>query len=207
MIAVCRHSLQASIILDLQIAADTFEYTQIRGIMSVKELCEILNYPHFLPDIDTPERWQKIEAALEVSLPTDYKDFIDAFGTVYLGDFIYVLDPFTENQNFNLMGRGDAILEAFRDIGSILEGEKYPYPLYPDKDGLLPWGFTINGDHLFWFTHGEPQEWQIAIDESRGASFENYNESISSFLVKLLKKEIRSEILGENLKITYQMIK
>jgi hypothetical protein len=175
--------------------------------MSVKELCEILNYPDTLTDIGDYERWQKIEEDLGTSLPDDYKQFIDIFGTVFIGDFIYVLDPFTENHNFNLKERGGMILEAFRDIGSFFGGEKYPYPLYPDKGGLLPWGFSINGDHLFWFTQGEPQEWMIAVDESRGASFETYNESMSNFLVKLLKKEIHSEILGNNLNVTYQMVK
>jgi hypothetical protein len=168
-------------------------------IMSVKELCETLNFSN--PPTDTGDfgRWQKIEDDLGISLPDDYKEFINVFGTVQIGDFIYVLSPFTENPHLNLKEQVFEILEGFRSLGSFFGGEKYTHPLYPDKGGLLPWGFSINGDHLFWLTQGEPRDWRIAVDESRGASFETYNQSMSGFLSKLLRKEIRSEILGDNL--------
>jgi hypothetical protein len=173
--------------------------------MSVKELCAILSFPD--SPVENDGAWQKIEDELGISFPDDYKQFIDIFGTAYIGNFIYVLNPFAENRNFNFSEQHIMILEAFREIGSFFGGEKFPYPLYPDKGGLLPWGFSINGDHLFWFAQGEPQEWTIAVDESRGASFETYNDSMSSFLVKLLKKEIQSEILGDNLRITCESVK
>jgi hypothetical protein len=145
--------------------------------MSVKELCAILSFPD--SPVENDGAWQKIEDELGISFPDDYKQFIDIFGTAYIGNFMYVLNPFAENRNFNFSEQHIMILEAFREIGSFFGGEKFPYPLYPDKGGLLPWGFSINGDHL----------------------------SMSSFLVKLLKKEIQSEILGDNLRITCESVK
>ncbi len=70
-----------------------------------------------------------------------------------------------------------------------------PLSLDSDPRGLLPWGITDNGDVLFWLTVGRPDQWSIAVNESRGNGFETYPDSMVRFLIKLIQEEIHSAFI------------
>lgn len=40
---------------------------------------------------------------LGMILPLDYKKFINKYGTGSINDFIWILNPFSENENLNLI--------------------------------------------------------------------------------------------------------
>lgn len=73
--------------------------------------------------------------------------------------------------------------------------ETFPYALYPEADGLLPWGTTDNGDQLFWLATGSPNEWSVIINEVRSSIFEHFACSMTEFLYGLIISEIQSEII------------
>src|SRR3954469_15588520 len=76
-----------------------------------------------------------------------------------------------------------------------IPGDAYPYPLYPEADGLLPWGHVDTGAELFWQTSGGPEEWTVVVAEARGPEFEEFNDSMTGFLTKIMRGKIRSVIV------------
>lgn len=54
-----------------------------------------------------------MEKNLGMILPLDYKKFINKYGTGSINDFIWILNPFSENENLNLIKKGHVIREAY----------------------------------------------------------------------------------------------
>src|SRR5690606_15206934 len=80
------------------------------------------------------------------------------------------------------------------------EGEEYvPYPVFPNSPGLLIWGSDMDGNNLYWFTEGDPDDWPI-ITRSRG-DFENawtrFDGPMTSFLAKAFTRQINLEFWPE----------
>src|SRR5262249_35774093 len=67
---------------------------------------------------------------------------------------------------------------------------KYPYGVFPDQPGLLPWGGDENGHLLHWLTEGAPKEWPVIIESHEG-ELERFDMSMTTFLAKALTNQIR----------------
>lgn len=144
--------------------------------------------------VENSGNWSKVEQELGIELPVDYERFIKTFGSVYIDEFIVILNPFSSNPNLDLTARGKVILEAY---GSF-ENEESKYPYFPEKGGLLPFGMTDNGDVLFWKTEGKPHEWTIVVNASREALYDEFDENITSFLTRILKRELVCAIFPQD---------
>ena len=57
--------------------------------------------------VETPSAigWQSVEATMRIELPSDYKEFIAYYGTGAVDNFLVVLNPFSCNDNLNLIKR------------------------------------------------------------------------------------------------------
>lgn len=146
-------------------------------------------------EIGTVETWSAIEKSIGIVLPRDYKEYIGVFGTGCIGDFLWPLNPFSENKYLNLVKAMDGLLFALRTLKEEFGDSQCPYLLYPEPEGLLPWGITDNGDGLFWLTVGPPDNWVVVINEARAPLYEEYKESMTGFLAKLIEGKIVSEII------------
>jgi hypothetical protein len=125
--------------------------------------------------------WPEVEARLGLVLPDDYKGIIDIYGDYQWGDFLYLLNPFSENVYRNLFTGLDLILDAERELRAQFP-EHYPLPLYPEAGGLLPFLVTDNGDTGFWITPSAPEKWPILLKESRAPEFEVHFTHTALFL-------------------------
>ncbi len=163
--------------------------------MTLESLCKVMPPPPVPIETGGIEEWLVVEEAVGISLPNDYKQYIRVFGTGCIGGFLWPLNPFSENDNLNLLKGMVAILGALRSLKDKWGDRQCPYPLYPEPGGLLPWGVTDNGDVLFWLTEGCSDEWSVVINEARAPVYEEYEESITGFLTKLVLREIVSEII------------
>ena len=83
------------------------------------------------------------------------------------------------------------IQEVKRKFG---DGE-FPYPLYPENGGVLPWGGTDNGDQLYWVTNGTPNEWTVLINEVRSSNFQEFDYSMTGFICAWIKGDIECELI------------
>ena len=93
-------------------------------------------------------RWGPIARALGTALPPDYKDFARLYGGGALLDFIYVQTPRT----------ADGGAQFARWVGEICRSWGHmerdtPTIYWPTSGGLLPFGYSMDGDYFFWLTH------------------------------------------------------
>jgi hypothetical protein len=145
-------------------------------------------------ECSSAREWPKIESAIGITLPNDYKGYINTFGTGCIGGFLWVFNPFSQNENLNLLKQ----IQKQLDILSVLKnelGKECPYPLFPESGGLLPWGITDNGNVLFWRTIGSADDWNVVIGEGRGPEYEEFADTVTNFLRKLIVGDIESRII------------
>ena len=69
-------------------------------------------------------------------------------------------------------------------------GETIPYELFPNEDGILPFGITDNGDVLFWQTSKEQDNWKIIVNEVRSPDWEAFEMSMTKFLLEILSRRL-----------------
>lgn len=172
--------------------------------MSLAELKGILVPP--LRGGDTVQ-WAEVEAQLRTSLPEDYKQFLEEYGTGSIGNFLWVLSPATTNKSLNLMAQCTARLDAMRESrrGS---GSRQPYGIFPEPGGVIPWGFTDNGDVCFWRTGApNPNAWPTVICEGRGAMWERFDGSMAEFMAAVLVHTYySSEIFPDDLPSSFRAV-
>jgi hypothetical protein len=167
--------------------------------MSIESLLNVMPPPTAPIESGNKKEWSSIEASIGTTLPEDFKEYINLYGTGKILRFLWPFNPFSKNDNLNLGMQLTLQLDALRELKDEFGFEECPYPLYPEPEGLLPWGVTDNGDVLFWLTDGIPENWPIIVNEGRVAVYERYDESMTSFLSKLLSKNIISKIFPDDL--------
>jgi SMI1-KNR4 cell-wall len=159
--------------------------------MSIDRLTQVLPPP--AAPLEAQGDWAKVEAELKTALPADYKEFIRRYGTGNVNEFIWVRNPFSANDNLNLIPAGEFDLEALRSTRDEFP-EDFKFTIYPEPDGYLPWGVTANGDGLHWKTGAAPDQWTIAVTDSRAPLWEEFPETLTSFLARLLAREISCKV-------------
>ena len=165
--------------------------------MYINRLENIINSNNELVDKYTKEKWHEIELKLGIKLPTDYKEFIGRYGVGCINDFLWVLNPFTQNSNLNLIEKGREIREAYI-ISKNEFSEEFLYDVFPSDGGLLPCAITDNGDEIYWLTTKVTDEWNIIVYESRSSDYYQYNMGLVEFLYKILAKEINCEAFPDD---------
>jgi hypothetical protein len=135
--------------------------------MSIENLVRIVSPPTTAADHGSAEGWEQCQQQLGLSLPSDYRQLIDTYGTGCWMDFLWVLSPFAKNTNLSLLTQAHLHLDGERTIRALWP-EQVPFPLYPEPEGLFPWAITDNGNRLYWQTCGAPEDWPTIIYESRG---------------------------------------
>jgi hypothetical protein len=154
--------------------------------MQIDNLLAIIPPPP-VPVEASGEAWEKVEERLGAVLPDDYKEFICHYGSGLISNFIGIYNPFSKRININLLEQSERQLWALRTL--IGEGEVCPYELFPTPEGLLPFGRTENGDALHWLTCGSPGNWSIVVNDSRSPEYEQFDCSLSEFLVGILTQK------------------
>lgn len=150
-----------------------------------------------LPPPQTPDgldySWEYVEKQLGVSLPSDYKEFIDCYGTARLCEFIVIWNMrdsrlFTEPFLDHIVGKHSILSEYEMLKARGVSG--LDCPLFPERGGLLPFASILDVDYVQWNTEGEPDAWDIVYWYSDGGEFFHLEgDSFSAFLLKLLRKE------------------
>ena len=114
--------------------------------MAIEHLMAVLVPP--VNPFETPAAgaWASVEGRLGVPLPSDYKRFIETYGSGNIGNFLWIFNPFSNNENLNLERQVVTQAEVLNELRSY--GESVPYKPFPEQGGILPFGITDNGDLL-----------------------------------------------------------
>lgn len=158
--------------------------------MSIQELTAVVAPPDSPKETGDDGGWQKIEEFIGTAMPEDYREFGEQYGT---GRFnianqlhLWVLNPFSEDYVTQI--------SSIRACVESLQSEpEFKYKAYPKKRGLLGWGSDVNGNQFYWLVDGPPDKWPvIAVDEEWGSgeAFERFDLSMTTFLAKVLSREI-----------------
>lgn len=139
--------------------------------------------------------WEEIEKKIGITFPKDYKMFIDSHGEGGINEFLWILSPFSENENLNSIEKFKVMKDAYISMKSEFP-EQFSFDFYNGITGLFPWGITDNGDELFWNFKDDILE--LVVYEARYASNMSYIMSMEEFLYRLLKKEIVCPIFPDD---------
>jgi hypothetical protein len=159
-----------------------------KGARSIAPLSRIVSPPP--APVENAGSWPQVESDLGTALPDDFKAFIQRYGSGTISGFLSVLNPFSTWPRLNLAQRGREQLDALRELASEF-GEQCPYALFPAKGGLLPVAMTDNGDVIHWLTHGQPEQWTIVVNESRGPDYEEFRMNLTTFLAAIVSERVR----------------
>lgn len=133
--------------------------------------------------------WAREEGRIQVTLPSDYKSFLDEFEPV-VDDFVWVLHPSPDNKNLDLASQLEIKIGALRTLRAS-DPTDVPYSLFSEPGGLLPWGLSDNGDTCYWSTlEPDPDRWTVVVNESRGPEWYSFPGKVTDFVCALLSREI-----------------
>ena len=75
------------------------------------------------------------------------------------------------------------------DIKSI-DPRLCPFPTFPEPEGLLPLGGTLNGGHAFWLMEGRPDDWPLVLYPHSYFPIERHDMPLVDFLVLWLSGDL-----------------
>lgn len=150
--------------------------------------------PPALPSDAFTGPWEAVEAELGTSLPQDYKDFARLYGSGYFMEFLGVCIPRSPNPNMRLESYVRSVCAGFLTLD-----EEWPYPWWPHRGGLIPFGSTDNGDFLFWLARGASADWGIVIWDRGLGHFETFDCDLTDFLAGLATGELLPKEFPEDL--------
>lgn len=123
----------------------------------------------------------------EVAVPSDYDSFCRTFGSIIFNEFIIPINVRDGAEAETVMTR---IIGNYKYFHTEFP-QNHPFPPFPAKYSLIPWGITENGDELFWYKLSEsPDEWQVLAWQSRSDKYWLYPMGAVEFLQRVSKGEL-----------------
>jgi SMI1-KNR4 cell-wall len=154
--------------------------------MAVADVTALIPSPAFPNQVGSLDEWRAVERELGVTLPLDFREFVFTYGTGQLGRFYSVWNPFW----------GSEFVQQVRLIcGYERESQQqfpqyFPYSIYPESPGFLPWGSDDNGNYYGWLTEGPPDRWPVLSNEVRGGGYRLHRCTMTEYLGGVFRGEI-----------------
>lgn len=159
--------------------------------MSLTELKKLVPPPNKPFEVGTLDGWKQVEEKLNLRLPKDYREFIFTYGSGLFAGFYRIYNPFAKSEYTSLYKCVNTICNQDQRSQRLFP-DRFPYPFYPEPNGLVPWGNDENGNDYFWLSEGPPTKWQVVQMENRGSGMKIQPFTMTGFLVNILKKKIEA---------------
>jgi hypothetical protein len=137
--------------------------------------------------------WEPIEAEIGRELPRDYKDFVRLYGGGYFMRAVMIYVAGATTWGARLEPHVPLICRTFATLGD----DQLPYRLWPEADGLIPFGATNCGDYIFWLPQGDASSWKVVVWGRGLGSFEVFECDATDFLAGLASGQIMPEEFPE----------
>jgi hypothetical protein len=164
----------------------------------LESISKLLSPPTDSVGLDRP--WRTVERELGTPLPSDYKEFIDRYGSGMICGSMSVWN-FRDAAIFSkplakvLTGPG-GVVQAYERIRAM--GNSWPFTMYPQPGGLLPFVTVRDVHHLNWLADGPPDTWDVVYWFFDGLEFIHLKgDSFTGFLLKVLKKKYNRKELPQ----------
>jgi len=116
-------------------------------------------------------------------LLTDFHDIAIHYGSgTFCGTYLAILNPLSPDFE-------RAVNYLLTELRERQVTYKYPYGVFPEKGGLLPWGSDENGDVPHWLTEGIPDDWPTIL-QADGGELERFDMPMTTFLAKAFRYQI-----------------
>jgi hypothetical protein len=169
--------------------------------MSVTALLKLVPPPASPTGVGRLPSWIDDEAKLGTGLPSDYKEFVTHYGTGLFADFFIVYNLLARDTVFGLIPNAtkELAMIRLRNYKTIF-GDDFPYGIFPDKPGLLPWGKDENGGTYCWLTAGKSDSWPVVHIAGRPGKgdWQQFRLTMSGYLLKVLKKQLKSKLNADD---------
>lgn len=161
--------------------------------MEIDDLYSVLPRPSNPVGTGDDKLWLRVSEKVGTRLPIDYVYFINSYGTGTVNDFLVVLNPFASQTYLNLLEQMPRLLSMLRELREEYP-EEYPYPLYFEPGGLLPWGMSDSGDTYCWLTEGSPDLWPV-VTVPRHSDMELFEVTMVKFIEAALRGQLESSAI------------
>lgn len=163
--------------------------------MAIQSLVSIIPPPPQPMGVGTIQQWKQIESELSIKFPPDFKDLIFLYGDGGFAEFLWVYNPFLPNYRNTI----SMVVSAYQElINARPRPKSIVYTVYPDGDGIFPWGRTDNGDTFYWQFHQSKNPRTILYD-GRHADHEIFDLDCTDFLACILTNSLETRILPRDL--------
>ena len=163
------------------------------GLLSLQALLHTTAQPVEQP---TDAELRQAEAQLGLTLPEDYKSFIQHYGTGLVGGMLRILNPRSPYERTNLVAAAnDGEFDFYTHFRSRYPDE-HPYRRYPEAGGLLPWAKSIDGDILYWLAQGDHACWPVVVWSRGDHQLYLINSGMVGFLVDYVSKGMVRTLFG-----------
>ncbi|MEU8621490.1 SMI1/KNR4 family protein [Streptomyces sp. NPDC048623] len=162
-------------------------FNVIQGVLvDLSRFRSLLGDPLWLGNPET--EWRDFEERNSLSLPFEYKEFVSAYGPGCLNDQMLIFHPDGDpDEGLSL----DWLLASVHASYAALRSdspELYPFPVHPDRGGLIPVGRSYGGNYLLLAPPApDKRDWQVVVDMGEWASFDM---SFTDFLWRALRRDI-----------------
>jgi hypothetical protein len=158
--------------------------------VGIEKIQEMMPAP-LVPKQGGEHDWKTIERSIDVAFPSDFKKFVDVYGTGSISGFLWIFNPFSSNPSLNF--------EASEYLVSSYESMRAIFPdVYRRRPGTwLPWAISDNGDSLSWILDGDPETWTVMIQSKEQDQEEETYLTFEPFMQKLIGNGLRSRILPD----------
>lgn len=132
--------------------------------------------------------WRAIERSLGgTRLPADYRLLVESFPDGRFRDLIKIIRPgMNGGSDKEYLGYFATQLDDMRGWREDGDGE-FPYPIFPETGGVLPWGQGPAGELFFWLTDdGDPDHWPTVWADRFYAEWHRYDLRMSEVLLRVV---------------------
>ncbi|WP_256258182.1 SMI1/KNR4 family protein [Streptomyces mirabilis] len=154
---------------------------------SLDELKALLGRPsHRQPN---PDDWDEVEQHIGSALPSDFKTFLNAYGSGVISGELAVFHPRGSSPLLKRMHKTHQMFTERRDRAlSRGDAEHVPYPFRPEPGGLISWGYDYSGDeHFFLPCDPDPEHWKI-VTMLHEEGCETFDGPFSSFALAFVRR-------------------
>ncbi|MER7694479.1 SMI1/KNR4 family protein [Streptomyces sp. NPDC097610] len=141
-----------------------------------------------------PDDWNDIEQHIGSALPSDFKTFLNAYGSGVISGELVVFHPRGSRPLLERMRKTNQVFTERRKRAlSRGDSEHVPYPFHPEPGGLISWGYDYNGDeHFFLSCDPDPDQWKIVtmVHEEGCVTFDG---PFSSFALAFVRRLLDAE--------------
>ncbi|MFI8823557.1 SMI1/KNR4 family protein [Streptomyces sp. NPDC053431] len=149
---------------------------------TLSEIRVLLGEPRF--NWSDPAPWIHLEQELGIEFPADFREIVDAYGSVVINDQLYLKHPARHLlHDLGTMIRGDLELWREEDMAEFL-----PSPAGANPGDVMPVATATTGEAIFLrVPDGPSSPWRVVVQEMDSPAWTRYEMTFGEWLLAYLK--------------------